>query len=73
MTMNLHLAFLGRFITDDDFTEFIVSVYHGGPECHTMIDTLGVCGYSLLRLGYSSHSQDDNDENKEITSDDDED
>lgn len=63
----MYLALIGRVVESDDFTEFIAGMYHGGPECHQMIDTLASCGYTLIRVGYLPHDND-----KEITEDDDE-
>lgn len=60
----MYLALTGRVVEDDDSTDFIVGMYHGGPECHTVIDTLASCGYSLIRVSYLPHDND-----KEITDD----
>lgn len=63
----MYLAVHGRIVESDDFTEFIAGMYHGGPECHQMIDTLASCGYSLIRVSLQPHDND-----KEITEDDNE-
>lgn len=61
----MYLAVQGRVVEDEDFTEFIAGMYNGGPECHTVIDTLASCGYSLVRIGYPDPNYD-----KETTEDD---
>ena len=60
----MYLALIGRVVESDDFTDFIVGMYRGGPGCHQMIDTLASRGYSLIRVSYQTPDND-----KEITDD----